>query len=77
MQLEVGEYTTQGFLDFLKEKYGKKINGKEFTSNDVAQYLLRGYTPHRYGNLKISTSSQEGIRIIKVKQEEKEVKNKK
>jgi hypothetical protein len=67
MKLAKGEYTTSGFLEFLKSEYKKKVNGKEFTSNDIAQYLLRGYTPYRYGGLKISSLLEEGVRIIKVK----------
>lgn len=70
MKLEDGEYTTAGFVDYLKEKFGNKINGKEFNSNDVAQYLKRGYTPHRYGNLKITAETQSGIRIIKITKDE-------
>jgi hypothetical protein len=26
---------------------------KRFTSNDVAQYIIRGYLPHRYGGFKL------------------------
>lgn len=79
MKLEEGEYTTQSFIEFLKKTYGNKIGGKEFTANDIAQYLLRGYTPYRYGNLKITASTQDGIRIIKVAADDKakKVKNKK
>lgn len=77
MQLADGEYTTLSFLEMLKEKYGKKLNGEEFTTNDLAQYLIRGYTPHRYGNIKISSSIEKGVRIIKVNEVEvKQVKKK-
>ena len=70
MNLESNEYTTKTFLDYLIETFGVKINGKEFTTNDVAQYLIRGYTPHRYGNIQISSSEQTGVRIITVKKKE-------
>lgn len=67
MKLASGEFTTTSFLNFLKSEFEKKINGKEFTSNDVAQYLIKGYTPYRYGRLKLSSKIEDGIRIIKVK----------
>lgn len=70
MKLVKGEFTTKGFLDLLKKKFVNKINGKQFTSNDVAQYLIRGYTPHRYGNLHLSSTIEEGVRIITVKEEQ-------
>lgn len=66
MILEANEYTTRTFLDFLKNKFKTKINKKDFTKNDVAQYLIRGYTPHRYGNLHLKTYLQEGIKIVKI-----------
>lgn len=71
MKLEKNEYTTQTFLALLKEKYGSKINDKDFTSNDVAQYLIRGYTPHRYGNIQIGSKVENGIRIIIIKTKKK------
>lgn len=64
MKLAKGEYTTQGFLEFLKQKFIKKTTGKEFTPNDVAQYLLRGRTPYRYGFMKLNSSKIDGVRII-------------
>jgi len=66
MKLGKGEYTTRGFIDYLKSTYGGKINGNKFTPNDIAQYLRKGTTPYRYGHLKVSSSVVEGIRIIKV-----------
>lgn len=66
MKLEDNEYTTESFLALLKEKYGKKLSGEDFTTNDLAQYLMRGYTPHRYGNIKISSEIVHGVRIIKI-----------
>lgn len=77
MQLEENEYTTESFLALLKERYGKKLSGEDFTTNDLAQYLIRGYTPHRYGNIKISSEIVHGIRIIKINPVEvKQVKKK-
>jgi hypothetical protein len=64
MKLEDGEYTTQGFLSYLNTEYGGKLNETPFTSNDVAQYLIRGYTPHKYGFLQLSSKTHDGVRII-------------
>ena len=66
MQLEPNEYTTKTFLEYLSGKFGTKINGKDFTANDIAQYLIRGYTPHRYENIFIEVKVQEGVRIISI-----------
>ena len=66
MKLEKGEYTTKKFLELLKSEFKQKINGRQFTTNDVAQYILRGYTPYRYGRYKLTAKTQEGIRIITV-----------
>lgn len=66
MKLEENEYTTESFLELLTEKFGLKITGEPFTANDVAQYLIRGYTPYRYGYIKISATVEKGVRIIKV-----------
>lgn len=71
MKLDKGEYTTQGFLEFLNKEYGEKLSGKKFSSNDLAQYLIRGYTPYRYGHLMISSKIQEGVRIITTEKKEK------
>jgi hypothetical protein len=67
MKLAKGEYTTSGFISLLKEKYKCKINGKSFTTNDIAQYLIKGFTPHAYGHMTIEAEHMEGIRIIKIK----------
>ncbi len=69
MKFEKGEYTTKTFLEYLKGKYGTKLTGEEFNASDVAQYLMRGYTPHRYGNTKITSKLENGIRIIKIENE--------
>lgn len=66
MQLGENEYTTTSFVEMLTEKYGTKLSGEAFTNNDIAQYLIRGYTPHRYGNIQISSTVEAGVRIIKV-----------
>jgi hypothetical protein len=72
MNLEENEYTTTSFLELMKERFGVKLSGEEFTGNDVAQYLIRGYTPHRYGNFKITSQVIKGVRIIKVIDPKKE-----
>lgn len=77
MKLEEGEYTTQSFISYLTEKYGNKVSGEPFTTNDIAQYLIRGYTPYRYGGIKIKSKVQEGVRFISTKVELEEVKEKK
>ncbi len=69
MKLEKNEYTTESFLEFLKKKFEKKISGEEFTTNDIAQYLIRGRIPYRYGRYKLTSKKQQGIRIITVKEE--------
>lgn len=66
MKFEKGEYTTQTFIDYLTKKYKTKLSGEPFNSSDVAQYLLRGYTPHRYGNEQIKSKIENGIRIITI-----------
>lgn len=66
MKLEKNEYTTSGLLDYLREKYKCKLNGKMFTTNDVAQYIIRGMIPHRYGGEKISAALCQNVRIITV-----------
>ena len=66
MKLLKGEFTTSGFLEYLKKEFGNKVTERPFNSNDVAQYLSRGYTPYRYGHLTVSSTIQEGVRIIKV-----------
>ena len=68
MKFEKDEYTTQTFITFLKKRFKKKLTGEEFNSSDVAQYLMRGYTPHRYGNIAISSKIDNGIRVITVKE---------
>jgi len=37
-------------VDELNRVYGEK---KIFNSNDVGQYIRRGYLPHKYGGLKL------------------------
>lgn len=77
MKLEDNEFTTKTFLEHLKKKFKTKTNGEEFTTNDVAQYLRRGYTPYRYGNIQITSEVQGGIRIISITKPEVEKPKKK
>lgn len=64
MKLEKNEYTTQSFLEFLEKKFGKKMTGAPFDKNDIFHYIRRGYTPYRYGGLKLKAKKQNGVRII-------------
>ena len=66
MKFEKGEFTTSTFLEYMKKEYGTKLTGEDFNASDIAQYLMRGYTPHRYGNHKITSKLQNGIRIITI-----------
>lgn len=72
MKLEKNEYTTKGFLQYLKRKFKKKPNGVPFTLNDVHQYCLRGYLPYRYGGHHLEVQNIEGIKIIKLIKNEKD-----
>lgn len=66
MKLEANEYTTESFISMLTKKYGKKVSGKDFNGSDIAQYLMRGMTPYRYGALSIDSKRVGGMRIIVV-----------
>ena len=66
MILEPNTYTSHSFLEFLKKEYTAKITGKQFNMSDIAQYLLRGQVPYRYGGHKISSKKENGIRIITI-----------
>ncbi len=82
MEFEKHEYTTEGLILYLTGKY-KKINNdnpsgtkkprKKFTKDDIGQYLIRGYLPHRYGGNKITSKKISGIRVINLWLSEKEV----
>lgn len=71
MKLEENEYTTASFIAYLTQEYKLKITGEEFNKNDIAQYIMRGMTPYRYGGLKLSAKKQHGVRIIVVGVEKK------
>lgn len=66
MKLEKGEYTTKGFIEYLQKRFGGKINGKKFTNNDIAQYLIKGRIPYRYGRTEITSKMYDGVRIITI-----------
>lgn len=76
MKLEKGEMTTRGLIEHIEKSHprkvdkvvkGKTVKGNYFTPNDIAQYLLRGMIPYRYGGEKITSTIQNGVRIIKFK----------
>jgi len=64
MRLNSNEYTFETLVEHLTEKHGKKSTGEDFNKSDVAQYLIRGKLPKKYGGHKIEKSSQHGIAII-------------
>lgn len=64
MTLEKNEYTTDSLIKLLEKKFKKKVTGEPFDKNDIAQYILRGMTPYRYGGYKLTSKKQAGIRII-------------
>jgi hypothetical protein len=67
MKLGKNEYTTESFLNFLKENYKTKVTGKDFNASDIKQYLIRGMLPYRYGGNIISSKKENGVRIIVMK----------
>ena len=71
MKLEENEFTTTSFIAMLKKEFKTKVNGEDFTSNDIAQYLRKGYTPYAYGHYKISNGNVEGVRIIIMEKKKK------
>ncbi len=66
VELTKHEYTTETFLAWLKKKYGKKLSGEEFNTNDVGQYLLREMLPFRYSGRKLTSRKVAGVRIITI-----------
>lgn len=62
------DFTASALVDFLKEKYGSKKGGTEFTFQDIQQYMRRGYLPKAYGYhpLKRVENDQVGIKLIRV-----------
>lgn len=72
MKLEDNEFTTQSFIEHLTKMFGSKINGETFNTNDIAQYLIKGYTPYRYGRIELTCKTQDGIRLITVVDKKKE-----
>lgn len=76
MKLEKGEYTTKGFIEYLQKKHGGKVTGNKFTNNDIAQYIIKGHLPYRYGRTKITSKMYDGVRIIKIESSENADENK-
>lgn len=64
MKLETNEYTAESLLKLLEDKFKQKITGQPFDKNDIAQYLIRGMIPYRYGGQKLTSKKQDGVRII-------------
>tara|TARA_R110001599_G_scaffold162598_9_gene351868 strand:+ start:1448 stop:1678 length:231 start_codon:yes stop_codon:yes gene_type:complete len=64
MRLNSNEYTFETLVDYLVKNYTNKSTGEDFNKSDIAQYLIRGRLPRKYGGNKIAKASQHGISII-------------
>lgn len=65
--LSQGVFSSAYIINLLNDFYKGKEGGLPFCSNDLTQYLRRGYIPHRYGGYSISVSHKEGkMNFIKV-----------
>lgn len=65
--LEQGVFPSIHIITLLNNFYKAKEGGSPFCSNDLTQYLKRGYIPHRYGGYSISVAHKEGkMNFIKV-----------
>jgi len=66
MNLKSNEFTIQGLIKHLNDRFGSKITGNPFNDYDIAQYCIKGNIPYRYGGNKIVIRKIQGIKIIKL-----------
>lgn len=55
--IEPGVYDTKTLLNLFKKEFRTKVNGNNFTTNDIYQYVLKGFIPHSYGGNILKTDN--------------------
>ena len=64
MKFAKNEYTFETLLNYLVDNFKTKSTGESFNKSDIAQYLIRGKLPKRYGGNKLVKNNIDGVNII-------------
>lgn len=55
---------------FKKKFFSNKKTKSKFTQQDIAQYLVKGKLPDKYGGNRLEIVEEHGVQFIKVDKEE-------
>lgn len=78
MKFDKNEFTVRMLAEELSKRFKKEGKKKEFTVNDIEQYLLRGQLPYKYGGNLLEvrdTRGSLGLKTIIVKSPQENIKN--
>jgi hypothetical protein len=64
LPLGENEFTMSELLTYLRNAYGTKLNGTEFTWYDITGWLYNGKMPECYGGDPLTSYRASGVRII-------------
>ncbi len=66
LPLQDNQFTISELLAYLKKVYGSKLNGSEFTLENVLAWLVIGHMPECYGGHLISSIRMSGMRVLMI-----------